>query len=293
MSSKGRAEGRDGSPAGARPGRAEAPAAAARDTSPVPAGAVQRARTEPRALTPRDGLHLQRTLGNRTMAGIFASLEAAHAPPAVQRQPITREAAEQARRERAPAFAGQGHVIDVPWGEEGGSNCHGYTVHGEVDRFVEGSGLLAQLGEDAAAAVFVEDGVVAHSGRLNADGTLTHLLVGVGVVTSEIGGSSMGYAGRFDLPEQRAQLQEYLQPEVDRQNAENQLQEMVTVVGRALARGLEGAEALSERVYFLQDEPDTGERDAIVAEYQQFVEANPGVLQALEGDYGGYGSDDD
>ncbi len=94
----------------------------------------------------------------------------------------------------------------------------------------------------------------------------------------------MGYEGRYTLPGQRAELQEYLQPEIDRQNAENQVQEMVSIVYRALNLGLGGAQQLSDRVFFLQDNPETDEREQIVAEYNQFVEDHPEVLQEPEED---------
>jgi len=195
----------------------------------------------------------------------------------VQRQEISEEEALQALQGRAPAFYEAPHAIIKPWGEEGGSNCHGYTVTGGVDEFIDGGDLLANIG-DIAAVVFVRNGVIAHSGRPGEGGTLTHLLIGVGVLTSTIGDSAMGYDGRYTLPGQRGDLEEYLQPEINRRNAEEQVGTMVSAIYRALNLELPGAEPLSERIFFLQDHPETNQREQIVFDFDQFAQLHPQIL---------------
>lgn len=200
----------------------------------------------------------------------------------VQRQQITVEVAETAMQARAPAFQALPHEILTPWGDDPqDTNCHGYTINQEVGHQLDGEELLAALDEQEEqdpVLVFVRDGQIAHSGILTGDG-FTHFLIGVGVVCSQIGDSTVGYEHRYLLPDEREALNEYLQPALDAAAAEARIATMVTAVYKAMNLGLDGAEALSERVFALQDDEEHAERDEIIAEFDAFAAEHPEILE--------------
>lgn len=101
---------------------------------------------------------------------------------------------------------------DTDWAE---SNCHGYTINGASGHALDPSELMAGLGADDSVAIFVGGGRIHHSGRY-ANGTLTHLLIGIGILQTDIGeGELANYDARYNLPADRAALQmEVIQPQI-------------------------------------------------------------------------------
>ncbi|MEJ1968205.1 MAG: DUF4157 domain-containing protein [Rhizomicrobium sp.] len=211
-------------------------------------------------------------------------------PAVAQRQPITPEAAAAALAARAPAFAAAPHEILTPEGDDDDPNCHGYTIHQDVRHSLFPGELLARIGQ-IPSVVFVNAGEIAHSGRLNGDGTLTHLLKGVGVLRSTIGASTMGFDRRFTLPAERAALEAYLQPG-DEEQIGDRIEEMILAVSRAFrdpaasAEKIAGAEGLRAQLYALQndldaDDPQVGEQEvnAIVDAFNAFAARYPEILE--------------
>lgn len=199
----------------------------------------------------------------------------------VQRQEIAEEAAEAALEARAPAFHALPHQILIPWGDDPqDTNCHGYTIHRGTGHQLSGEELLEALDGDEnppPVLVFVRDGQIAHSGILNGEG-FTHFLIGVGVVRSQIGDSNAGYEHRYLLPDDREELDEYLQPAQDAAELTARIGSMVSAIYRAMNKDLQGAEELSERIFALQDDEDHPERDEIIAEFDAFAEEHPDIL---------------
>lgn len=129
----------------------------------------------------------------------------------VQMQQISADAAEEAMQQVGGEFANGDYEILTPYGNNPeATNCHGYTIHQAVDNWAYPDGLLAEIGDDDNVAVFVNGNAIGHSGRY-AGGTLTHFLIGVGIVRSTIGlNDTAGYDARYNLPGDRAALDDFL-----------------------------------------------------------------------------------
>ncbi len=111
--------------------------------------------------------------------------------------------------ERALKFCPNSEIIE-PHPEDQDANCHGYTINGDCRTSILGQEVLNQLKESASVAVFVCQGGIAHSGRLDGD-NLTHYLKGVGLLETKLGSDEKyGYEDMFRLPEERARLNDYL-----------------------------------------------------------------------------------
>jgi Domain of unknown function (DUF4157) len=201
----------------------------------------------------------------------------------VQRQDIDLPTAEAAMLARAKDFHALPHIITTPWGdEEGGSNCHGYTVTGNIGSSIMGSDLLGRLGDNSdGVMIFVKDGTIWHSGRF--DGTiLTHFLIGVGIVRSTIGESLAGYDNRFILPAQQQELDNYLrvpQSTIDKA-------ELAFLRGELYSwedKHIGGAQQLRMRSYRYEDAPidDSEELASLIRDMKNFMRDNP-----LHGDGG-------
>lgn len=85
------------------------------------------------------------------------------------------------------------------------ANCHGYTVHQTNDRELNPDEFLRAYTGAYIARVFVRGGKIGHSGRFNGT-TLTHYIIGVGSLESDIGADLMGYEAAYTLPEQEDTL---------------------------------------------------------------------------------------
>lgn len=198
----------------------------------------------------------------------------------VQRVAFTEKEVEVALKTRAAAFSKAPYEIitpwDTEWGEQGG-NCHGYTATGETHQSISGNALLSQL-PDTEIVIFARDQQIAHSGRFHG-GTLTHLLIGVGVLKSDIGQDLMGYERRFALPAERQELDDYLEAASVADARETEVSNMVAAVNRALRKGLEGATGLSERVFALQDDDDRTDYDLVSEEFSKYVKKHPEILE--------------
>ncbi len=121
----------------------------------------------------------------------------------IQRQEITEA---EAIKALAPVWKEKPFTIIKPWGDEGDdSNCHGYTVHGDVRHKLLPAEFLDEVRGKQNVLVFVANGRIAHSGIFE-NGTLKHLLKGTGILESEIGDDTMGYDARFLLPDQLQEL---------------------------------------------------------------------------------------
>lgn len=212
-----------------------------------------------------------------TPAGAVASHASARL---VQLQPITKEAAEEALAQHAPAFDALPHTIITPWGNDPeDSNCHGYTVHGEVARWIDGADLLGQLGNNPAI-VFVRNGAIAHSGRPDGAGNMTHFLITVGIVRSAIGDQLAGYEARYTLPNDREALEAYLQQQQEAEDAanaavapwEHRKEAMATFINEtADDAAREAASVLIDRLYDMIDEPAHPDAAQVLAEYEVFT----------------------
>jgi hypothetical protein len=112
------------------------------------------------------------------------------------------------------------------------ANCHGYTMTENVGSSVSGNFLLQSLDANSPPiVVFVKNGEIAHSGRLK-NGRLHHLVIGVGVLSTALGGSLLGYDSRYTLPADRAALDAYLLPGRQRQIRSNRISDIASIMRR-------------------------------------------------------------
>lgn len=130
----------------------------------------------------------------------------------IQRQAITKEAAQAQMDIVGGDFKGISE-IKTPYGNDPeATNCHGYTINQDVDNWIYGDKLLDNIPAASVAkiAVFVKGGKVAHSGVYNGN-KLTHFLIRVGVVESTIAlDDTAGYDARYNLPDDRAALESFI-----------------------------------------------------------------------------------
>lgn len=130
----------------------------------------------------------------------------------IQRQVITKEAAQAKMDIVGGDFKGISE-IKTPYGNDPeATNCHGYTINQAVDNWIYGDQLLNNIpaASDAKIAVFVKNGKIAHSGTYNGN-KLTHFLIRVGVVESTIAlDGTAGYDARYNLPNDRAALERFI-----------------------------------------------------------------------------------
>lgn len=130
----------------------------------------------------------------------------------IQRQAITKEAAQAQMDIVGGDFKGISE-IKTPYGNDPeATNCHGYTINQAVDNWIYGDQLLSNIpaASTAKIAVFVKGGQVAHSGVYNGN-KLTHFLIRVGVVESTIAlDDTAGYDARYNLPDDRAALESFI-----------------------------------------------------------------------------------
>ncbi|HBB35939.1 MAG TPA: hypothetical protein DDZ80_02440 [Cyanobacteria bacterium UBA8803] len=132
----------------------------------------------------------------------------------IQRQEISPEEAEREMQKVGGGFRSKPYKIIKPWGNqpESNTNCHGYTIHGEVGHFERASGLLPGISADANVAVFTSTNEIWHSGRYE-NNQLRHFLIGVGIVESTLNlTDTAGYHARYNLPDQRRALEDFLNP---------------------------------------------------------------------------------
>lgn len=133
----------------------------------------------------------------------------------VQRVKLTEVELAAAFEQRGGFFtAANSEVVEVwdnDWAE---SNCHGYTINETSGYALDPSELLDQVGGDSIA-VFVRNGQIGHSGKYE-DGTLTHLLIGIGILTTNLGAdATAGYDARYNLPDDQDALEaEVIQPQI-------------------------------------------------------------------------------
>lgn len=98
------------------------------------------------------------------------------------------------------------------------SNCHGYTFSGKIGESWDGLYFLDRykaMKPMPKVAVFVRNDEIAHSGMW--DGSkLTHLLIGVGVLKTPLSPTdTIGYTGRFNLPDDLGTLEALVAPRIE------------------------------------------------------------------------------
>ena len=130
---------------------------------------------------------------------------------AIQRQPFSQAEAEAALVESGVYFQAVNTKILSGYSDDpDNGNCHGYTLEQDVGHWADGNELLERIAPEAPVAVFLQGNTVAHSGRLDG-ATLTHFLIGIGVVRSDIPlGDTAAYTRRFNLPGGRGALEQLL-----------------------------------------------------------------------------------
>lgn len=263
---------------------------------------TQQSKLAPHLMTSAQIIYLQRAIGNaavqkylmsNTTQSLFRTSQI-NVPSnpvlnntIVQREPITEEEAIEALAWRAEAFYKVPYKIITPWGDKDkDSNCHGYTVNGKVGNFIDHYNLLEQIGPNEGIAVFVKNDQIAHSGRLNGQ-TLTHLLIGVGILESTINDSTMGYEARYDLPKQRNELDEYLKQvniKIDAKlEHENNISFMTKVVYEAAnTNGLKKMPDFLDDLYDLKEDPNHPEKENIIKAYNEFALQYPKAVEAVK-----------
>jgi hypothetical protein len=269
-----------------RPLKSAAAAHAPARTVPAAPGttgspAVQRLRETSRSLNARPEVVAQRALGEKLSAAASASqrvgeLDAQRSRSAgpscrvVQRVPITKEAATQMLMKMG--LDPKDHEITELWDTEWKSNCHSYTLNQEPDTpFAYPDKMLAGI-DEALAMVFVRDGEIWHSGRIDQQGKLNHLLMNIGVLQSTITGA-MGYEGCFKLPKQRKALDEYLNLGNKKEARKDHIAWMLRVASR-FPMNLPGAEGVLELVLKLGDTTTEVEYNEVKRAFQTFVHKN-------------------
>ncbi|MRI33899.1 hypothetical protein EOPP23_12965 [Endozoicomonas sp. OPT23] len=102
-------------------------------------------------------------------------------------------------------------IITPDFATTGKTNCHGFTLHKELSASTGAGELLLDAGKDDKIAIFTDSGLITHSGLYNESGLL-HYVMGVGVILSEVSeNDSFDYDQRFNLPEDRNNLDKWLQ----------------------------------------------------------------------------------
>lgn len=112
----------------------------------------------------------------------------------------------------ARAFYKLPHKIIV-FDQARNANCHGHTMHPGKLAWVDGSIMEEAVKSGhvtAKCCLFYRGDDLAHSGIIDG-GKLVHRLIHVGVLVSEIGGSTCGYSRRFDLPEDGEALATFIE----------------------------------------------------------------------------------
>ncbi|MEP1489583.1 MAG: DUF4157 domain-containing protein [Algibacter sp.] len=174
---------------------------------------------------------------------------------------------------------GQYQLIDTTLSN---GNCHGLTFMEEDNVFNPDAANLIEnwhLINDAPIAVFFEGNTLMHSARL-VGGNYEHTLPNGPKFNCDpetlLANSS--YTNMFILPGQLEALLVFLAPIIAETAYQEQIGNMISSVYKALELEIEGAEALSERVFFLQDNAESDQREAIIEDYNKFMELHPEAL---------------
>lgn len=162
----------------------------------------------------------------RYQPNLTTSLHTTPLTGTIQKQSITDTEARNRLNTNMPEFS-KNSLILQPWDDDWkGSNCHGYTYSNTPGCAMDAETFLLNIPEGTPISLFFRGTNLAHSG-IYSSGTLTHLLIGIGILqTTSNGTETFGYDLRFNLPEDLDAFQEFIAPIQERTDKINRVRQV-------------------------------------------------------------------